>query len=145
MQALELKKADGNGWVDEEEAWERFAEVITIIDSGSMFTCPLGSELRKKLAFESAAVCTKSLQNWLEALDAEDEWTNFELLEHVEIFHEHLAELRCKRRERPIPRKKPEEEFELDGFLSRMPFLQTVHVYPEMPANPKDLVSTICN
>ena len=41
--------------------------------------------------------------------------------------------------------KQPEEEVELDGLLSRMTFLPTVHVYPEMPTKPEDLVSPICN
>jgi hypothetical protein len=144
LQTLELKKTEGNGWVDEEDVWERLNEVLTAADHG-MFTCSFDPERRKQLAFEAAAACTESLKPMLEALDAEDEWTNFEILDIVAIFHEYLAKFRCERPVRPIPTKKPAAEVELDCLLSRMTFLPTVYVYPEMPTNPKELVSPIYN
>jgi hypothetical protein len=120
---LELKKADGDGWIDDEEVIEVLHKVITTTDHGSATWNPtLPQEFRKILARETEVTLMSWLRNELEDLDAEDAWTTFEIMEHLDIFLSYLSNDRNNRPQLPNPITEHELQEE------RLSMLASLHI-----------------
>jgi len=100
QELLELRKADGNGWVDQDEVSDRLDEVLMKTDHGactwkvedSKDCIGLSLEDSKNLAHDAHVDIRKWLRKEFESMDPDDEWTNFEIVHFMAIFLQFLYE-----------------------------------------------------